>query len=152
MAVHHTPDEKANAVARVLAGESRRKVADDVGVNETTVRRWVRQAAGRETPQAKKIADTAEQIRARIEQTQEEVRELLLQRIRDLVPKTDDLRAVATAFGIVTDKAELTAGRPTGRFDHTHRDADPLDAEIQQLLSEEAARAAPDTAGNNGHA
>ena len=37
-----TPHSRANIVARVLAGESVRGVADDVGVCESTVRKWLR--------------------------------------------------------------------------------------------------------------
>lgn len=138
MAAHHAPDDqKATAVARVLAGESRRKVADDMGVARSTLGRWVEQADGpAETDRSKKLAEDAATIRAGIEQKQEEVRQALLNRIAELIPKTDDLRAVATAFGIVTDKSLLTAGKPTGI--HEHRSKDPLDLEIEQLLDEEA--------------
>lgn len=147
MAQHHTPDQKATAVARVLAGESRRKVAGDMGVSDATVRRWMAQAESCETAQEQKLAEDAATIRARIERKQEEVRDLLLDRIRDLIPETEDLRAVATAFGIVTDKSLLTAGKPTGI--HEHRSTDPLDVELEQLISEEAARRA---AAGNGRA
>jgi transposase InsO family protein len=37
-----TPRSRENIVARLLAGESARGVADDVGVCESTVRKWVR--------------------------------------------------------------------------------------------------------------
>jgi|RhiMetdeSRZDD1v2_1073273.scaffolds.fasta_scaffold324223_2 transposase InsO family protein len=37
-----TPHSRENIVVRVLAGESARAVADDVGICESTVRKWVR--------------------------------------------------------------------------------------------------------------
>lgn len=44
-----TPHSRETIVGRVLAGESARAVGDDVGVCESTVRKWVRryQAEGR---------------------------------------------------------------------------------------------------------
>lgn len=135
---HPTPHERATAVARVMAGESRRGVAKSMGVSDGTVRRWIAQAERRGTAQEETLAMNAQSLAERIMQRQEEVRDQLLERISALIPVTDDLRAVATAYGIVTDKSLLTAGKPTGI--HEHRASDPLDAEIEQLLSEEAAK------------
>jgi transposase len=127
-----------------MAGESRRKVAADMNVSDGTVRRWLERAERRESAQDEKMADDAASLAERIAAKQEQVREQLLRRIAELAPTTDDLRAVATAYGIVTDKSLLTAGKPTGI--HEHRASDPLDAEIEQLLSEEAAKRHGDAA------
>jgi hypothetical protein len=59
------------------------------------------------------LADDAGDIAERIRQHQAEVRERLLQRIAARIPKTDNLKDLAIAYGIVTDKALLAAGKPT---------------------------------------
>ncbi len=116
----YTDEQKTQAVARVFAGEHRRAVARDLGVSDATVRRWCAVADRRATAREKarrepdlSWADEADDLAERIRERQEEVRDALLRRIADLIPATDDLRAVATAYGIVTDKALLAAGKPT---------------------------------------
>jgi hypothetical protein len=59
-----------------------------------------------------------------------------------------DARHLMTAAAIAIDKAELLAGRPTGI--HEHRSTDPLDVELEQLISEEAARRAAQVNGHGG--
>ena len=113
MARQHTHQEKAQAVARVIAGESRRRVARDIGVGASTVKRWVT-AASEPRPKVKALlADEAGDIAERIRQRQAEVRELLLDRLFALARDARSLKEVAIAYGIVTDKALLAAGRPT---------------------------------------
>jgi transposase-like protein len=129
----YTNEQKAQAVARVVAGEHRRAVARDVGVSDATVRRWLAGAERRATAQEKVFGELADDIAERIRERQEELREALLRRMGDLIPATDDLRAVATAYGILTDKALLAAGKPTrihgGALDF------PPDATPEQLAS-----------------
>lgn len=143
MAQHHTPDAKATAVARVLAGESRRKVAAGLGVSDGTVRRWVGKAERRETAQEEKLAEQAAEVVADIEARQREARAVLLERIVALVPDSDSLREVATAYGIVTDKVLLAEGKPTSRSEEvTVSRVERVAGQLDELAARRARRAA----------
>ncbi len=87
-----------------------------------------RQSGG--TAKARCLADEAADIAERIKERQAEVRERLLQRIATRIPKTDSLKDLAIAYGIVTDKALLAAGKPTSI--HQERFA-PDDASAEEL-------------------
>jgi transcriptional regulator with XRE-family HTH domain len=113
MARQHSVEEKAQAVARVMAGESRRQVANDTGVGASTVKRWVAAANTPVTEVDVLLAEDAGDIAERIRQRQAQVRELLLDRLFALAPDTRSLKECAIAYGIVTDKALLAAGKPT---------------------------------------
>lgn len=55
-----TPEQKADAVARVARGESQKAIARELGVHPVTVNAWVRQAKkGAETPPQPEKADKA---------------------------------------------------------------------------------------------
>lgn len=55
-----TPEQKADAVARVARGESQKDIARELGVHPVTVNAWVRQAKkGAETPPQPEKADKA---------------------------------------------------------------------------------------------
>jgi transposase-like protein len=126
-----TNEQKAQAIARVRSGDSPQLVAQELGCTERTVRRWAVDCP-RMSDEKKDLAERVAEISERIEQKQIETREILIQRIAELVPQTDDLRAVATAYGIVTEKALLTAGKPTS----IHADAGisiPDDASADEL-------------------
>lgn len=105
-------ETKAQAVARIQAGDATAsKIAEELGASHNTVNDWVRKAAKLpETDSEKKQAETIDGIRARIEEQQERLRDQLLGRMADLIPGEEDLRAVATAYGIVTDKQLLAQG------------------------------------------
>lgn len=133
MARHHAPEEKAQAVGRVLAGESREQVAKDIGVAASTVKRWIAAAQRSETDAEKTLAQSAEEIGERLKQKQEEVRELLLDRIESLIPQSKSLKDVSTAYGIVTDKMLLAQGKPTSI--HGQALALPDDATPEQVVA-----------------
>lgn len=146
MAKRRTREEKAAAVAQVLAGQaSRRQVADQLGVSDSTVRRWMGEAERRETAQEKDLAERAEDLAEKIQDLQEQVRHQLLERIAALIPDTDSVRELGTVYGIVTDKSLLTRGKATGRTEVIQKDS--VDTEIQDLLETMARREA---AGSNG--
>jgi transposase-like protein len=146
MAKRRTREEKAAAVAQVLAGQaSRRQVADQLGVSDSTVRRWMGEAERRETAQEKDLAERAEDLAEEIQDLQEQVRHQLLERIAALIPDTDSVRELGTVYGIVTDKSLLTRGKATGRTEVIQKDS--VDTEIANLLETMARREA---AGSNG--
>ena len=125
------PEIKAQAVARVYAGESRRAVAEDCGVSDSTVREWLKLAESRETAQGKELARSAEEISRAITEKERGTRELLLDRLAAVVPESVSVREIATAYGILTDKSMLAKGQPTsivGRSD--------MDSEIRNLLEQ----------------
>jgi transposase-like protein len=140
-----TPDEKATAVAQVLAGESRREVARRMGITETSVRRWVKEADGRETSRAQELAEKAQAIAEEIEHWQELARHALIRRIVELAPRSEDLDKVAGAYEKVTKSSLLSRGKATGRTEVIQKDS--VDTEIQDLLETMARREA---AGSNG--
>jgi transposase-like protein len=133
MSSQYTREEKARAVARVMAGESRRQVARDMGVGFSTVKRWVAAANNPVTDVDELLAVDAGDIAERIKQRQTQVRELLLDRLFALAPDTRSLKEVAIAYGIVTDKALLAAGKPTSI--HQERFAVPDDASADELAA-----------------
>jgi transposase-like protein len=146
MATRRTREEKAAAVAQVLAGQaSRRQVADQLGVSDSTVRRWMADVERRETAQEKDLAERAEDLAEKIQDLQEQVRHQLLERIAALIPDTDSVRELGTVYGIVTDKSLLTRGKATGRTEVIQKDS--VDTEIANLLETMARREA---AGSNG--
>jgi transposase-like protein len=126
-----TREAKATAVARVEVGESVPAVAESIGTAASTLRRWVNASRRSETLDEKKLADDVEKIAERITVKQTEARELLLDKLVKLVPQTDDLMAIAKAYGIVTDKALLAAGKPTSI--HGNTIAVPDDATADEL-------------------
>ncbi len=132
----YTPEERATAVGRVLAGESRRKVADAMGVSDSTVRSWVKQSESRETAGAQELANRARAIADEISHLETIARHRLITRIADLAEKATDLDQVAKAYARVTDKALLAAGKPTSIV----RNQDQVDHEIEKLLEEMADR------------
>lgn len=140
----YSASERATAVARVLAGESRRKVAGEMGVSPRTVRRWLDEAERADTPRAQTLAERAQAIADEIEHWETIARHRLIERIACLAVDSEDLAAATNAYSKLSEKALLRAGKPTGI--HEHRASDPLDAEIEQLLSEEAAKRDGDTA------
>ena len=135
---HPTPKERATAVARVMAGESRRAVARSMGVSDSTVRVWVRAAESRGTAQENALADAAVSIAEQIEALQEKARLALIKRALELAPGADSIRDVMWAYGVATDKARLAAGKPTA----ITKSVDQMDVEIDTMLAEMARREA----------
>ena len=138
-AVARAPLEyQAQAVARVEAGEGQRRVAADLGVSHTTVGRWIDGARRAETDHQKKVASTAMEIAASIKKREAEARLALLDRLVSVASDCgDNVQQIATAYGILTDKANVARGRPSSIFG---RSPDERDAEIERLLEEEMAR------------
>lgn len=142
-----TPEQRATAVGRVLAGESRRAVAKDMGIADSTVRSWVKASETRETAGAQELAQRAQVIAEEIEHLQEAARHALIRRIVELAPRSDDLDKVANAYAKVTDKSLLTRGKPNQRTETISKDS--IDGEIAGLL-EEMARREQSGAATNG--
>lgn len=138
MAKRKTPEQKAVAVARVLAGESRRQVASEFGVSDSTVRGWVAKAEQRDTAQDKDLAKRAQAALEEIEHWQEIARHALIQRLVELAPKSEDLDKVASAYERITKSSLLGRGKATGRTEVIQRDS--IDTEIATLLEEMARR------------
>ena len=79
------------------------------------------------------LADEAGDIAERIKRRQAQVRELLLDRLFALARDARNLKEVAIAYGIVTDKALLAAGKPTSI--HQEGFALPDDADEEELVA-----------------
>lgn len=108
----YSDEQKAQAVARVRTADATAKqVAADLGCSINTLRTWLKQTP--RTESEKTIAERVAQISDQIEQKQAETRQALLDRVAELVPECGSLKDVATAYGIITDKALLAAGKPT---------------------------------------
>lgn len=109
-----------------------------MAIGATTIRRWVSAAERRETADEKKLARTAMEIAESIKKKEAEAREALLDRLVAKAAECEDnVQQIATAYGILTDKANVAAGRPTGIVG---KSPDERDADIERLLQEEAAR------------
>ena len=78
---------RAEAMARVEAGEARRRVARGIGVSEATIRGWERSTANPApgSPQ-KRVRKTADEISEEIAEAQRECRRILIQRLGDELP------------------------------------------------------------------
>lgn len=135
-AMAYTFEQRATGVARVLAGESRRKVAGEMGVSDATVRRWITQSERRETAQDLDLADRAHKIADQIEHWETIARERLIRRVVELARESEDLAAVTNAYSKVTEKAMLRAGKPTS----ITKSVDQMDTEIEQMLATMAER------------
>jgi len=136
----YNKETKAQAVARIKAGDKTASaIAIELGAGHNTVLKWVAdyEAEQTGTDSEKELATAVNEIRESIERKQEEVRDLLLKRIEALIPSTDDLKAVATAYGIVTDKQLLAQGKPTSIT--AQGVAIPADATPLQLREQAAA-------------
>lgn len=129
---HPTDEQRATAVARVLAGESRRAVARDMGISDSTVGGWVKAAESGESERALNLAERAQKIAGEIEHWETIARERLIRRIVELAPASEDLAAVTNAFAKLSDKALLRAGKPTS-ITQT-REASDVDDAIERLL------------------
>lgn len=130
---HVTDDQRATAVARVLAGESRRKVAQDMGVSDATVRRWIGKAERRETAQGMSLAEKAQGIAEQIEHWETIARDRLIQRIAELAVFSHDLTAATNAYDKLGQRALLRAGKPTSI---TQTKSSDVDEAIERLLAE----------------
>lgn len=129
-------ESRARAVARVLAGESRRAVAADTGIAASTIRAWLATTQSPETAGDVRLADRAQAIAGDIEHHETIARDRLIQRIVELAPTSEDLVAVTNAYAKLSDRALLRAGKPTS----ITGTVDGMDAEIERMLSEMAER------------
>lgn len=144
---HHLTDtDRATAVGRVLAGESRRKVAKEMGVSDATVRRWMAQAESRETAQGQTLADRAQKIAEEIGHWEEIARHTLIRRIAELGAETKDLAAAANAYRRVSEQVQLAKGKPTSITGTASSDVDDA---IERLLRKHDE--AEQGASTNGH-
>lgn len=130
---HPTPQERATAVARVLAGESRRGVAQSMGVSASTVSGWVKTAESPETEQAQSLAERARLIADEIEHAETIARDRLIHRITELAVFSQDLTAVTNAYDKLGQRALLRAGKPTSI---TQTKSSDVDEAIERLLAD----------------
>ena len=92
---------RAEAVARVEAGEARRRVAREIGVNEATIRGWEANTRN-PTPGSpqERVRKTADEISEEIAEAQRECRRILIQRLRNELPNAKARPAeLATVYG-----------------------------------------------------
>lgn len=109
----YTDEQISDALAVFAVTGSYREAAASVGCSITTVKKWAAQHEVVDSDDEKSVEDRIREKVADLRELQEEARETLMRRIISLAPREDDLRAVATAYGIVTDKAQLSRGLPT---------------------------------------
>jgi transposase-like protein len=130
----YTPAQKSEALAVYLTTGSLSAAAREMGCAVSTVKQWVEreQSSGIEGENHSPIVDEAERIAQAIRDKQEQVRETLLDRLAFLAKDSTDLKGVATAYGIVTDKALLAQGKPTAITGEAM--AFPVDASPDQLV------------------
>jgi transposase-like protein len=131
----YTPAQKSEALAYYLTTGSMSAAARQMGCSVSTVKTWVDDAQlnpSAETVDQNEIVDEAERIAQAIRDKQEQVREKLLDRLAFLAKDSTDLKGVATAYGIVTDKALLAQGKPTAITGEAM--AFPVDASPDQLV------------------
>jgi transcriptional regulator with XRE-family HTH domain len=97
---------RAEAIARVEAGEARRRVAREIGVNEATIRGWERNT--RNPPPGSmqaRVRQSADDLSREIQAAQTECRLILIERLRDELPTAKARPAeLATVYGILSDK------------------------------------------------
>lgn len=136
---YYSDEEKAQAVARVRSHDAtRQEVADDLGCSVNTVKTWLKQTP--ETALEKTVADRVAEISEQISQKQAETRQALLDRVAELVPECGSLKDVATAYGIITDKALLAAGKPTSIQGQAIAVGDGTPEELERTVEELRAR------------
>ena len=117
----HDKQAKARAVARVLAGTTQREIAREMGVSETAVSKWVRNAGA---SRGRVAGDThagvwlgkasLEEAADALQSRQTRVREkalALLERKIESEPQKISASQAAVIYGILTDK------------DHKHAEA-----------------------------
>lgn len=104
----YTHRQKAAAVGlSVVAGTS--AASRKTGIPESSIRYWREQPAFAELREQKK-EDVALDVWAAFQEG--------VQRVRTLIPQTDDLAKVATATGIIYDKFALMSGHATERTEN----------------------------------
>lgn len=133
----YTFEQRALAVAEYRLTGSYSHARKAAGCSLNSVKTWVQDAELQLSDGSKEMAGRAEEIvairRASLNDLIERTIELQL---RDLPGA--DFRDRTGLLKIASEQALLAKGKPTGI--HEHRSSDPLDAEIEQLLSEEAAK------------
>ena len=91
---HYPPEFKADVVAMALKGEvTKRQIAEDVGISETTLHRWIKQfevdhreREGASTDEQKEVAQLRKDKR-RLEQENEILRRAAAYFAKDSLPK-----------------------------------------------------------------
>jgi hypothetical protein len=139
----YTLEQRALAVAEYRLTGCFEHARRPLGCSRSTVRGWALAAESPLTDDEKRMHERADELaavkRASLETLIERTIELQL---RDL--PTADFRDRTGLLKIASELNLLGKGKPTAI--HEHRDSDPLDAEIAQLVSEEAAKRHGDAA------
>lgn len=127
----YTPAQRSEALAVYQLTGNMSAAAREVGATINAVKRWIQMAELQETEADKTLAEDSERRAEAIRDTQERVRQALLDRMVLLAGQVENVRDAATAYGILTDKALLAQGRPTQI--HGEQIAIPADAGPDEL-------------------
>lgn len=116
----YTDKERAIAVTLLTSSgypENKYKlqeVADHIKVPSRTLRRWYRE--GRNPPPD----DVVREVKKELSERLQELAHKLVDVAYDVLKEDDpSIQQVITSLGIVVDKMQLIAGKPTERQDHT---------------------------------
>lgn len=131
----YTREFKAQAVARVLAGESQAGVARDLGLRRPTLASWVHAVERASSEQPEKEQTLAERAHELAEIALREMDQAWLasiRRVNELAPKAD-MRDAVGAVKILGEQRALAQGKPTSI--HGEAVALPADATPDQLIA-----------------
>lgn len=103
-----------------------KRTARELGVPENTVRRWKKEFES-DPPST----DLVQAVLGSFVDDAEEVRNLALQRIKVLIPKSDKINELNNTVGILTDKIDRAKGLDVRRVEHEHK-LDP--ASVREAL------------------
>lgn len=104
-----------------------KRTARETGVPENTVRRWKKEFES-DPPSAELVTDAVNDFAGEAEG----VRNLALQRIKELIPSSNKINDLNNTVGILTDKIDRAKGLDVRRVEHEHK-LDP--AGIREALS-----------------
>lgn len=103
-----------------------KRTSRETGVPENTVRRWKKEFES-DPPSAELVQEALGDFVG----DAEEVRNLALQRIKTLIPKSEKINDLNNTVGILTDKIDRAKGLDVKRVEHEHK-LDP--ASVREAL------------------
>lgn len=137
----YTNEQRAEALALLLSGETQVQVAKKLGVPRTTVGNWARAA------DLAAHADHNDGHGAGIVQMYGEVLDLALKRIRQQIPKAK-IRDVVGVVSVIAEKHALATGNPTAI--HGESVVVPEGGSIDDVIAEIRRRREARTARSGG--
>lgn len=129
----YTDEEKARVYVVLASNDGNvKRTARETGVPENTVRRW-RNEFQKEGPPSTDLVQSATQD---FVGEAEVVRNLALQRIRDLIPTSEKINELNNTVGILTDKIDRARGldRPQATSPNGEPTADLIRAAIGSFV------------------